>query len=292
MSMGLTTPSAPFDVAAVFPELAGQRRTTVRLHPRPGKPAITDSSMGGPLLWPADEAWPACPDPLSHDPSEGRDPLPLVPVMQLSARDVPELPFPDGTDTLQVLWCPLDHEPYFQPHAIVRWRKAEEIGSLLIKAPEPDPDSDDSHLPTACVLSPERVEEYPDGWELPPELRARIWAWEKDASNPDGWSYFSHLSAAPGSKVGGWVDWIQDPVQFECGRGHEMAHLLTIASWELDIESSKRWAPVEDRPLLTPHAPPEVQNPTDLMIQDAGSLYMFVCLECPERPVDSLSQGS
>ncbi|PRX61451.1 hypothetical protein B0I32_115308 [Nonomuraea fuscirosea] len=88
------------------------------------------------------------------------------------------------------------------------------------------------------------------------------------------------------------MDWIQDPVQFECGRGHEMAHLLTIASWELDIESGKRWAPIEERPLLTPHAPEEVQNPTDLMIQDAGSLYMFVCLECPERPVDSVSQGS
>ncbi|GGT21483.1 hypothetical protein GCM10010176_077440 [Nonomuraea spiralis] len=229
--------------------------------------------MGGPLLWPADEPWPICPEPLSHHPSEGWDPLPLVPVMQLFAQDVPELPFPDDTDTLQVLWCPLDHEPYFQPHTIVRWRKAEEVGSLLTKAPEPDPDSDDSYLPTACVLSPERVEEYPDGWELPAELRARIWAWEKDAATPDNWNYFPHLSAAPGSKVGGWVDWIQDPVQFECGRGHEMAHLLTIASWELDILSSRRWAPVEERPLLTPHAPPEVQNPTDLMVQDAGSLY-------------------
>lgn len=290
--MGLTTPSEPFDVAVFFPELAGQRRTTVRLHPRRGRPAITDSSMGGSLLWPADEPWPICPVPQTHDPSEGWDPLPLVPVMQLFARDVPELPFPDDADTLQVLWCPLDHEPYFQPHTIVRWRKAETVGSLLIEAPAPDPDSDDSYLPTACVLSPERVEEYPAGWGLPAELRERIWAWEDEFPNPDDWSYFDHLSSAPGSKVGGWVRWIQDPVQVECSKGHEMAHLLTIASREFDIETGKRWAPIEERPLLTPHAPSEILYPADLMIQDGGSLYLFVCLECPERPVDSVSQGS
>ncbi|MGW4800016.1 hypothetical protein ACWEPC_47135, partial [Nonomuraea sp. NPDC004297] len=105
--------------------------------------------------------------------------------MQLFARDIPELPFPDGTESLQVLWCPLDHEPYFQPHTIVRWRKTKEVGSLLVKALEPDPDSDDSYLPTACVLSPERVEEYPAACGLPAELWARISAWEKDASNSD-----------------------------------------------------------------------------------------------------------
>lgn len=249
--MGFTTPSAPFDVAAVFPELAGQHRTTVRLHPRRGRPAITDSSVGGPLLWPADEPWPICPEPQTHDPSEGWDPLPLVPVMQLFARDVPELPFPDDADSLQVLWCPLDHEPYCQPHTI-----------------------------------------DPAGWRLPAELRERIWAWEDEFPNPDDWSYFPHLSSAPGSKVGGWVRWIQDPEQVKCSEGHEMAHLLTIASREFDIESGKRWAPIEERSLLAPHTPLEIQEPTDLMIQDAGSLYLFVCLECPERPVDSLSQGS
>ncbi|MGR6912767.1 hypothetical protein ACU635_00735 [[Actinomadura] parvosata] len=174
----------------------------------------------------------------------------------------------------------------------VRWRRAEAVGSLLIDAPTPDPASDDSYLPMACVLSPERVEEYPAGWGLPAELRKRIWAREDEFPNPDDWSYFSHLSSAPGSKVGGWVSWIQDPEQVKCSKGHEMAHLLTIATREFDIESGKRWAPVEERSLLTPHAPAEIQEPTDLMIQDAGSLYLFVCLECPERPVDSLSQGS
>jgi hypothetical protein len=35
---------------------------------------------------------------------------------------------------------------------------------------------------------------------------------------------------APGSKIGGWVDWVQDPRWPECDRGHRMDHLLTVAT--------------------------------------------------------------
>ncbi|MFE3459922.1 hypothetical protein ACFXKD_20450 [Nocardiopsis aegyptia] len=55
-----TTPPRPIDVAAVFPELAPLARPAVRLHPRPGSPSVGDSSVGGPLLWPAGEPWPHC----------------------------------------------------------------------------------------------------------------------------------------------------------------------------------------------------------------------------------------
>ncbi|MER7763453.1 hypothetical protein [Streptomyces sp. NPDC097619] len=55
-----TTPARPVDMAAVFPELAPLARAAVRLHPRPGSPSAGDSSVGGPLLWPAGEAWPHC----------------------------------------------------------------------------------------------------------------------------------------------------------------------------------------------------------------------------------------
>ncbi len=34
--MGFTTPDKPVDMAGLFPELAGQARTSVRLHPRQG----------------------------------------------------------------------------------------------------------------------------------------------------------------------------------------------------------------------------------------------------------------
>lgn len=58
-----TTPPRPFDVAVLFPQLAPLARTATRLHPRPGSPTPHDSSVGGPLLWPADEPWPHCDAP-------------------------------------------------------------------------------------------------------------------------------------------------------------------------------------------------------------------------------------
>ncbi|WP_377267771.1 hypothetical protein [Peterkaempfera sp. SMS 1(5)a] len=56
--MTRTTPPRPLDITEAFPELAGLARTACRLHPVPGKPTVHDSSVGGPLLWPADEPWP------------------------------------------------------------------------------------------------------------------------------------------------------------------------------------------------------------------------------------------
>ncbi|MFJ4989263.1 hypothetical protein ACIP9H_36385 [Streptomyces sp. NPDC088732] len=61
-----TTPPRPIDVAAVFPELAPLARQAVRLHPRPGLPTVHESSVGGPLLWPVGEDWPACDDAHEH----------------------------------------------------------------------------------------------------------------------------------------------------------------------------------------------------------------------------------
>lgn len=57
--MTRTTPPRP-DVVAAVPELAAYARTATRLHPRPGSPGVGDSSVGGPLLWPAEEPWPVC----------------------------------------------------------------------------------------------------------------------------------------------------------------------------------------------------------------------------------------
>lgn len=138
--------------------------------------------MGGPLLWPAGEPWASCsqehdapfglttPEEVrtlrriralgvwtdedhaevsrinaGHDPSllpEG--PHPLVPVAQLYARDVPDLPFPEGTDLLQVLWCPYEL------------------------------------VPVPCVLHPEQVLEYPAAHDLDPGSARRIRRWNQD----------------------------------------------------------------------------------------------------------------
>ncbi|WP_338696186.1 hypothetical protein V2W30_12625 [Streptomyces sp. Q6] len=58
--MTRTTPPRPLDPEALFPGLRAYRRTTTRLHPRPGTAGPAESSVGGPLLWPADEPWPVC----------------------------------------------------------------------------------------------------------------------------------------------------------------------------------------------------------------------------------------
>ncbi|MFF4341195.1 hypothetical protein ACFY00_14815 [Kitasatospora sp. NPDC001540] len=61
--MTRTTPPRPSDVEALFPQLAHHRGVTTRLHPRAGRPDASVSSVGGPLLWPADEPWPVCTEP-------------------------------------------------------------------------------------------------------------------------------------------------------------------------------------------------------------------------------------
>lgn len=78
MDVTRTTPPRPLDVAAAFPELAPLARPATRLHPRPGPPSPRDSSVGGPLLWPADEPWPHCDGP--HTVSGGREVVSLADV--------------------------------------------------------------------------------------------------------------------------------------------------------------------------------------------------------------------
>lgn len=65
--MARTTAPRPVEIAAVIPALASLARTATRLHPRPGAPSCFDSSVGGPLLWPAGEPWPHC-----HDSHSGK----------------------------------------------------------------------------------------------------------------------------------------------------------------------------------------------------------------------------
>ncbi|MFF0018548.1 hypothetical protein [Streptomyces sp. NPDC005374] len=70
--MTRTTPPRPLDVEAFFPELAAFRGTVTRLHPRPGRTDPSASSVGGPMLWPADEPWPLCGE--VHGRGHGRRP--------------------------------------------------------------------------------------------------------------------------------------------------------------------------------------------------------------------------
>ncbi|WP_431676380.1 hypothetical protein [Kitasatospora sp. KL5] len=214
--MARTTPPRRADMAAVFPELAPLARQTVRLHPRLGTPTVRDSSIGGPLLWPAAEPWPVCSEPHPEDdlpvsPADvrlrrrietgraggsptaqereameatyeghpwSREPNALLPVAQLYARDVPGLPCPDGADLLQVLWCPLEHDPEWMPAARPVWRSSSGAGVLLTVQPESaDVSNHGQYVPEPCVLHPEVVTEYPGPLELQPGLADRIGDW-------------------------------------------------------------------------------------------------------------------
>jgi hypothetical protein len=69
----------------LFPELAAHRATATRLHPRLGAPSATDSSVGGPLLWPVDEPWPVCADGGDHAGSQLRTPATVHRIREIYA---------------------------------------------------------------------------------------------------------------------------------------------------------------------------------------------------------------
>lgn len=156
----------------------------------------------------------------------------MVAVAQLFARDVASLPSPAGADLCQVLRCPALHEPDYIPWARVRWRASAAAlgpgGDLAVPLPSDPRTAIDHFILKPCSVSPEQTIDSPDWWELPEELRQRIEAWQQDS----GWNYAYHLGASPGTKAGGWPDWIQAQEWPTCPRGHAMDHLLTAASWE------------------------------------------------------------
>lgn len=334
-----TTPPRPADVTAVFPELKDLARTTTRLHPRPGDPTAHDSSVAGPLLWPAGEPWPTCSGPHDYigphrtspaavarrrallteayarpvEPGEqlvtdeeratmkrwaaeaAAIPMPdevtLVPVAQLFARDVPGWAGPEGTDVLQVLWCPFDHGDDYIPAVTLRWRDAAAVGELLDPVPAPECVSDDGYLPEPCVLHPEQATEYPAPLELPDELNDRI-----QEHFPEGINYQSDLGVAPGWKLGGWSPWsFRDPWPMPCETcGTEVRPLLTIDGCEWD-PGSKSWQPVEDGALEEARRGEPLRYrrpfaPTMVNIGRGYNLQVYVCPSSWEHPLQQVMQ--
>ncbi|MFG2331223.1 hypothetical protein ACGFMM_16540 [Streptomyces sp. NPDC048604] len=114
--MTIRTPYRPLDITVPFPELSAYARTGTRLHPRPGAPAA-DSSVGGPLLWPADEAWPVCEQ---HGPGTRGIAPERERRYRRVLREVYERPrMPDGglayTDEEQAEFDALSAEPWHRP---------------------------------------------------------------------------------------------------------------------------------------------------------------------------------
>ena len=287
--MARTTPQRPADVSAEFPELAGMTRTAIRLHPTPGAPTVHDSSVGGPLLWPADEEWPrfdpALP-PYGQEVPEDAWEEPLIPVAQLYARDVPGLPFPEGTDVLQVLWLPVPDLEGCWPAVQLRWRAAADVPEVLAVPPGLEFVEMDEHVPRPCVLDPETVREFPPLHLMGEELSKRVMAWSEATLLEYQWE----LSVAPGWKAGGWPAefTFRDPADADesrCGEcGGPVEALLTVGANESGAGRGS-WAALELQAMVEadPDVGLDVYQPTQIQIGRGHVLQFYYCLADPSH---------
>ncbi|EST29936.1 hypothetical protein M878_19475 [Streptomyces roseochromogenus subsp. oscitans DS 12.976] len=215
-------------------------------------------------------------------------PVPLLPLAQFFARDVPGLAGPDGADVLQVLWCPFSaHGDLATPGIHLRWRNSSKVGELLAEPPLPAVIGDDEYVPEPCVLHPEPVTEHEYIGLLDAGLQERIYGWEDGQAEADEFEghepprYQTDLSTAPGWKVGGFATWeTSGPYQVVCTCGSPMCPLLTIASTEWEDETIS-WVPVEDRHLAEEF---EANTPTRVTVGRGGSLTIFTCPTDPRHP--------
>ncbi|GAB3839426.1 hypothetical protein GCM10027610_045220 [Dactylosporangium cerinum] len=263
----ITPPFAP-EILAEFPELSALGRTATRLHPRRGTPGVGDSHAGGPLAWPTGEPWPVCTREL-RDGRRHASPNPLVPLAQLWASDVPDLPRtgPGGEefDLLQVLWCPVEHlrETRGPAVQVVRRCAADLPPDLLTDPPQGDVERA-GWVPTPCVLHPERITDHPCADALPAAVRDRM---------PPG---VAAGFVAPGWKVGGYP---RRAGVIPCPRCATPAELLlVVAECEYDA-ASYHWIPLEEQDLdwSAPHGD-AYERPTGLRLD--GDLHIFTCPGC------------
>ena len=268
-------------------------RTTVRLHPRRGQDSDkTVSKLGGSIFWPRSEAWPFC--------EEHNDVL--IPVLQLRIEEFPELMLDGAGELFQLLWCPQDHErDGYCPVPKVYIRSFSDCSEALETAPKLK-NPDEGAIPIPCLLNPERVTEYPSAYELSKQPLEKVAAWvDENITDPfwtqdeEGESVYQYaLSSAPGTKIGGYVDWIQNPEIPRCACGKDMDHLLTIASAEFDAGTYPRWMPVEEEHLwkVGGDARRAAQMAAGMYLGDMGSIYLFRCSICKPLKVRHVFQCS
>ncbi|MFE2914726.1 hypothetical protein ACFXI0_24330 [Kitasatospora indigofera] len=216
-----------------MPELGPYGREAALLHPERGTPGVRDSSIGGPLLWPADEPWPTCSVP-DGESSSGAPASPMVPVVQLFAADVPGPWWPDGSDVLQILWCPNEHwdapphQADVSPVVMLRRRSSADVGAVIENPPAPLRHEEFGYLPQPCVIKPEHLVDFPFREELPHTLRVGLQQLV-DGTGPEGQDVITRVA---GWKLGGWPTWhLAEPWAFKCEVcASEMRLLFTIAS--------------------------------------------------------------
>ncbi|MGA5199081.1 hypothetical protein [Streptomyces exfoliatus] len=226
-------------------------------------------------------------------PPVGPEPVAMVPVVQLYARDVPGLVFPAGTDLLQILWCPLVHEDgQYAANPRLLWRSTAltAAGAAAGEPPRPHTAEED-YLPRPCTVSPTPAVEYPN-WDLAEGLGKVLDQRFEALQEKQGFDYFE-VATTQQSKVGGYPGWTQQPDWPDCtGCGARMDHLLSVTASEPGIG---RWLPLDDR--ASHHEGTMVSSwraeadPAALdafghgmALGDLGGMYFFVCRLCPDTP--------
>ncbi|MCX4743949.1 hypothetical protein OG455_00210 [Kitasatospora sp. NBC_01287] len=226
-----------------------------------------------------------------HDPELlPSGPQPLIPLVQLYARDVPALAFPHGTDLLQIVWAPRYGIEGCSTNVQLRWRLASQVRQVLRTPPEPAYVECDDHVPQPCLLHPEPVRELPPGHLLDQDLEERVYDWCAQHSV----SYQRDLSVAPGWKAGGWPApfTFRDPPESEsdderhCGEcGAPLEALLTIDSSEWDGANGS-WRPTEEGPgaaELVGHPYQSLREPTMMTIGRGYTLQIYNCTATPSH---------
>ncbi|MEV7123779.1 hypothetical protein [Kitasatospora griseola] len=210
-------------------------------------------------------------------------PVPLVPVVQLCAADVPEIPFPEGTDLLQILWCPHWHttlsgpqQHYCGPAPSIFWRAAARLGHTVTR---PAAGGAGGFVLEQCTVHPEHITEYPDPDDLPEPLQEQIYAWEDSLGDESAFDYRNDLSLAPGLKTGGWPYWPEASRSVRCACGSDMHLLLTLPNGERAADS---WDPVEDHIHTSEDYNEELDDPTRFSGAREGVL-VYICRRDPRH---------
>lgn len=266
-----TTPQRPVNLLNVFPELKPLAKMTVRLHPRySDEPAADQSKLGGAILWPASEPWPVC----------EAFKIPYQPVLQLLADDAPnQLQFKPGSDVLQLLWSPREHDGLGGPKPVAVWRSRKDVPPPFADPP-PTANAFPGYLPVPCRFFPEPLLEFPD-WHTAKvtPLREKVEAWIPPGGG-DPVAEYERLSVAPGTKVSGYPKWVNPPNPPACDTCHRgMDFLLTLDTNEWREAS---WIPIEEA--NKPELKATSANAAGLTLT-GGSYHLFVCRRCPDWPV-------
>ncbi|WP_418957882.1 hypothetical protein [Streptomyces tritici] len=235
------------DILAAVPGLAPYARPATVFLPEKGEPGVRESSVGGPLLWPADEPWPCC----SYGDEQGGpgelDASAMVPAVQVFKEDAPGPWWPDGVDVFQLLWCPNAHLDPPPPHedaspvVEVRWRRAADAVDVLVEPPAPvrQEDEDYGFSPRACTLTPVPLVDFPSTYELPDALVPAVEALVARTGDEGS----DVVTRVAGFKFGGWPSWgITDPYECRCDTcGSVMRLLFTVASHDVARITVGRW---------------------------------------------------